>query len=120
MRGEARVSQVLGGAESVWLSVIVMGELLDGFRNGTREQENRDVLAEFLQQGTVRVTPVTQETSEVYSEIRQQLRRDGSPIPTNDIWIAAQAVELGAVLITSDQHYRRVAGLRIHPAGWLS
>ena len=90
---------------------MALGELLCGFRGGRRERENRERLREFLSSPRVVVTPITPETSEFYANILTALRREGTPIPTNDIWIAACALEHGAHLATSDTHFEKVPGL---------
>ena len=99
------------GAESILFSPIVLGELMFGFRHGTRFKENMDDLDRFLDHDAVDLLPIGKITSDRYSRIAAKLRQQGSPIPTNDIWIAAQAMEQGAELITSDRHFEKIAGL---------
>ena len=82
-----------------------------GFRNGTRFKENMDGLDRFLGHEAVDLVPIGKITSDRYSRIAVKLRKQGTPIPTNDIWIAAQAMEHGAELITSDQHFDKVSGV---------
>ena len=98
-------------AELVLFSPIVLGELMFGFRNGTRFKKNMDDLSSFLQQGVVELALIGDITSDRYSRIAEQLKRKGTPIPTNDIWIAAQTMEHGAELITTDQHFEKINGL---------
>lgn len=98
-------------AESVLISPIVAGELLGGFRRGTRWRENLADLQRFLAQPRVHFLPVTWTTAERYGRIYAALRRLGKPIPTNDMWIAAQAMETGAELLSSDPHFGYVEGL---------
>ena len=98
-------------AELVLFSPIVLGELMFGFRNGTRFKKNMDDLSSFLQQGVVELALIGDITSDRYSRIAEQLKRKGTPIPTNDIWIAAQTMEHGAELITTDQHFEKIDGL---------
>jgi len=68
-------------------------------------------LTRFLEHEAVEVVPVADVTADRYSRIALQLRRQGTPIPSNDIWIAAQAMEYGAELLTSDRHFEHVGGL---------
>jgi tRNA(fMet)-specific endonuclease VapC len=56
---------------------------------------------------------LTLETAEIFGEIKDRLRRAGAPIPVNDLWLAAQAVETGSVLVTYDKHFSQVPGLRL-------
>jgi len=60
----------------------------------------------------VDVLPVTAKTADSYALVYAGLRRKGQPIPTNDLWIAASALELGAALLTRDAHFSQIDGLR--------
>ena len=82
-----------------------------GFRNSTKFQENMQVLDKFLSHEVVEPIQIGKITSDRYSRIGTQLKHQGTPIPTNDIWIAAQTMEHGAELITSDQHFEKISGL---------
>ncbi len=113
LSGDERVLNVLGDAETVYLSAIVMGELFAGFRSGSKFRENRAQLSRFLQKPTVRVLPIGGETAEVFGQVKDTLKRAGSPIPMNDVWIAAQAIETGSVIATFDEHFKKVPGLRL-------
>ncbi len=110
--GDERILEALDQAEQVLLSVIVLGELHAGFRGGSRLVENRARLNDFLGKPLVEALEVSAETSEVYGQIKDSLRKAGNPIPINDVWLSAQALETGAVLVTFDEHFRHVAGLR--------
>lgn len=104
------VDRVLA-AESILFPPIVLGELMFGFRNGARFKENMRDLNEFLHHEAVELAQIGEITSDRYSRIAAQLKREGTPIPSNDIWIAAQTMEHGAELITLDRHFNRIAGL---------
>ncbi len=95
-------------AQALLLPSIALGELLAGFTNGNREAQNRALLHEFLASPRVRVVPTTAETAERYRAIVVTLRRQSTPIPTNDIWIAAVAMEAGVPVLTSDDDFNRV------------
>jgi tRNA(fMet)-specific endonuclease VapC len=98
------------------MSAVVAGELLFGFRNGSRFAANRSDLDAFLAAPRVRFLPTTFTTADRYGSISASLRRRGRPLPQNDIWIAAQALEHGADLISFDDHFGAVEGLAwIHP-----
>ncbi|MBL7210887.1 MAG: type II toxin-antitoxin system VapC family toxin [Desulfobacteraceae bacterium] len=105
------VVEIIVGAEWILFSPVVLGELMFGFRNGTRFKENMNELNEFLQHDVVELAQIGKTTSDRYSRIAAQLKRKGTPIPSNDIWIAAQTMEHGAELITSDQHFEKIDGL---------
>ena len=112
MLGAAEVVDVVAHADSLYLNSIVLGELLGGCAAGTREPKNRAELARFLDSPRVKVLPITVDTADSYALIYAGLRRKGQPIPTNDLWIAASALEHGAALLTRDAHFSHVDGLR--------
>jgi tRNA(fMet)-specific endonuclease VapC len=93
------------------VSSISPGELLAGFAGGAREHLNRRQLAEFLDSPRVTVYAVTESTAELYSSVLNSLRQAGTPIPTNDIWIAAVALGNGLRLYSLDRHFASVPGL---------
>ena len=98
-------------ADETLLPTVVAGELLYGFRCGTRFERNRAELEDFTSSPFVTVVPVTMDTADRFGRIAAALRAKGKPIPTNDIWIAAQAMETGAELLSFDRHYEAVEGL---------
>ena len=106
-------------SEQVFLSAVVVGELLYGFRKGLRTEQNIRELYAFLDSPYVTFVPVSLVTADRYARITTSLRAKGRPIPSNDIWIAAHAMETGADLVSSDQHFEEVDGLAwVHiPAG---
>ena len=112
LTGDEKGLAVIGRAETVYLSVIVIGELLVGFKGGTREQDNKRFLEAFASKLKVEILEINIETSEVYAEAKNMLKRSGNPIPTNDLWIASQAIENGIVVVTYDKHFRMIPGLR--------
>lgn len=112
MQGAVEVVDVVAHADRLYLNSIVMGELLAGFAAGTRGPKNRAELAQFLDSPRVEVLPVTMQTADSYALVYAGLRRKGQPIPTNDLWIAASALEQGAALLTLDAHFLQIDGLR--------
>jgi tRNA(fMet)-specific endonuclease VapC len=112
-RGNEEVLATISGAEAVYMSVIVLGELYTGFKNGTKEKHNRLWLSQFLAKPTVQVFDVTIGTADIFSVIMHALRKKGTPIPINDIWLAAQAFETGSALVTFDSHFKHIQGLRL-------
>ncbi len=111
MRGRTEVARRVRRSEQVLLSAVVVGELLFGFRNGSRYDENLQELETFLDNPYVRFVPVSMTTADRFGRIATRLRQNGRPIPTNDIWIAAHAMETGADLLSYDQHFDAVDGL---------
>lgn len=108
MEGHEAIVDSLRRAESIVLNPIVLGELEAGFRLGSRPEENRARLGRFLSSARVRIVGVDEETALRYGWIYESLRRGGTPIPTNDIWIAATAMQYGLHLITTDDHFEDV------------
>jgi tRNA(fMet)-specific endonuclease VapC len=95
-------------ANRIILPATVIGELHHGFRKGAKFEENARKLREFLTEPQVSVHPVTTRTAEIYGEFVLHLQRHGTPIPTNDIWIAAAAHECRGRLVSSDDHFRHL------------
>lgn len=108
-RGEERVAALLDGAEWIGMPAITLGELRSGFLLGGRREANEAELREFLSNPVVEELRVDGEASRHYAEIVVDLRRAGTPIPTNDIWIAAVAAREGALVVTYDPHFDRIA-----------
>ena len=110
-RGHAEVADRVRRAEEVLLSVVVVGELLLGFRLGTRFRKNVAELEAFLDNPYVSLVPVTLTSADRFARIAVALRAKGHPIPTNDVWIAAHAMETGAELVSFDAHFEAIDGL---------
>jgi tRNA(fMet)-specific endonuclease VapC len=109
--GDARVHDLIAAAEIVFVPVIVLGELHGAFDVGMRARENRVALSEFLNEPFVRVAAVSADVARQYGRVYAALRRAGTPIPANDIWIAATAIDLGACLLTFDRDFEHVGAL---------
>ncbi len=112
MLGEVDAVEVVAHADKLLLNSVVLGELLGGFAAGTREPKNRAELARFLNSPRVEVLPITAQTADSYALVYVGLRRKGLPVPTNDLWIAASALEHAAALLTRDGHFAQIDGLR--------
>lgn len=110
-RGVDAVIRRVTRAETVFLSAVVAGELLSGFRQGMRLRKNLAELDAFIDNPHVTVVPVSLVTADRFGRIAAALRAKGRPIPTNDIWIAAHAMETGADLLSFDAHFVEVDGL---------
>jgi len=109
--GNARVFDLVAAAETISVPVTVLGELQGAFELGSRVQENLVALTEFLAEPFVTVIPTTPSVARHYGRIYAALRRAGTPIPANDMWIAAATLETGACLVTFDGDFARVQGL---------
>ena len=109
--GDSRVRDYVAAAEIVVMPATVLGELYGAFELGTRGRENRVALGEFLAEPFVMVAPATATVARHYGRLYAALRRAGTPIPVNDMWIAATAIEQGGCLLTFDRDFERVAGL---------
>ncbi len=113
LAGDKNVLASLGKAETVYMSVFVLGEIYAGIKGGTKEQKNKNILEKFLDKSTVLILDATSETSEIFGHIKHQLRRNGTPLPINDVWIAAHTMETGSVIISYDIHFLKVPGIRV-------
>ena len=111
MRGTPEAIVVLRTSDRLLMCPIVLGELRNGFGRGTREADNLESLHQFLRSPRVEPVSITPDTAEHYAAILNRLQAKGTPIPTNDIWIAACAIEHGAKLATYDRHFAQVDGL---------
>jgi tRNA(fMet)-specific endonuclease VapC len=101
----------LKNAGKLWLPFFVLGELEYGVSHSSQPERQRQALSLFVQ-GTDLLLPSEMTTRE-YGRIKAELARAGSPIPENDVWIAAQAIEHGLPLATCDAHFSRVQGLTV-------
>jgi tRNA(fMet)-specific endonuclease VapC len=111
MNGHNGVANKVRRAERVFLSAVVAGELIFGFRNGSRYEKNIAELDDFLGSQFVEFLPVSYTTADRFGRIAALLRRKGTPMPSNDIWIAAHAIESGAELLSFDRHFEDIESL---------
>lgn len=112
-RGDKEIIEVIQHAEKIGVSPVVLGELLGNFDHGNKAKQNRNELQQFLASSRVKIFPLTSDTPNFYSQVYASLKRKGQPIPTNDMWIAAQALENGCVVCTFDKHFQAIDGLII-------
>ena len=110
-RGEERVIRLLEAAEELIIPSIVAGELISGFLQGTRWEANWSEFKEFLNQPGVRLQETGLIEAEKYGMLVKNLKEAGTPVPTNDIWIAATALARGASVITRDAHFEHFKGV---------
>jgi len=104
-RGHHEAAELLDRASYVAVPSIVIGELWLGFMGGGRTRENELELDQFLEHRVVEEVPVDRDVARIYAEIVHALKTKGTPLPTNDIWIAAAAARVGATVLTFDKHF---------------
>ena len=110
-RGDVRTRDIFRHAPEIALNATVMGELLAGFASGSHAARNRRELAEFLSSPRVRQLVVDGETAEHYAVLFAGLRKKGRPVPTNDLWIAASAMQYGYAVFSFDKHFTEMDNL---------
>jgi predicted nucleic acid-binding protein len=110
-RNETEAVSLLKRVEYIGINTVILGELLAGFRCGNRERENRIELDQFLDSPRVFTIALDDETAEFYAQVFSELRQKGRPIPSNDLWLAASALQHGLALATYDEHFSSVSGL---------
>jgi tRNA(fMet)-specific endonuclease VapC len=104
-RGHAGAIDAIRRARKIGVPAIVLGELRAGFRLGVRRDESERVLAEFLSHPVVEVMDVDGDAATCFADLYVELRRAGTPVPSNDLWIAALALRDGATVLTFDAHF---------------
>jgi tRNA(fMet)-specific endonuclease VapC len=107
-RGDPAVVEIIGMASWIGVPSVVLGELRTGFFLGSHAARNEDELRKFLYHSSVEVLDVDDDAARIYAEIMVALRKAGTPLPTNDIWVAAVAVREGATVLTYDEHFRLI------------
>lgn len=113
-RGDAMAMDRIARADRIVVPLPVLAELRIGFRGGRRETRNLDELEQFLSSSRADVPPMTEQTAILYTEIFATLRQKGTPIPINDVWIAAIVLEQGAILCSRDTHFSLIEGLPLN------
>lgn len=108
LRGNPHIKHAIQRADEIYLTPVILGELFSGFKMGTQEKKNRVLLQDFLTSPRVYVIDVDEETAERYAAILCALRTQGTPVPTNDLWIAASAMQYGLRILTTDGHYLKI------------
>jgi tRNA(fMet)-specific endonuclease VapC len=111
LRGDKELADLLATCEHVAVPLTVLGEIKAGFLGGSQRDRNEQLLSGFFKRPNTRVLLPSRETAEQYARLFVQMRRAGTPIPDNDMWIAALAVEHDLTLITRDEHFERIPQL---------
>ena len=110
-RGDAALAERLGLCDEVWIPLVVLAEIKAGFLGGTERHRNEILLRKLLSKTTVGVLLPDRETAEHYARLFVQLKRAGTPVPDNDLWIAALALQHDLLLITRDKHFKNIPQL---------
>ncbi len=113
LAGDENVLNALAKTDTVYMSIFVLGELYAGFKAGSREKENKEILDRFLQKPTVTILDATIDTSDVFGMLKNILKKAGTPLPINDVWIASHAVETGSTIVTYDSHFKKIPTIRL-------
>lgn len=113
LRGNKTVLEWLEKSETILMSVIVIAELLSGFKGGSKEKFNFEILNKFLTNPKIKIIDVTLQTANLFSELKNYLRIKGKPIPINDIWIAAHSYQYESILISYDKHFKEIPNISI-------
>jgi tRNA(fMet)-specific endonuclease VapC len=108
-RGNEEIALLLDQAKFVGVPTVALGELRTGFLLGGMRERNEAELELFLDHPAVEILPVDSEVTRRYAEIVVDLRQAGTPVPTNDIWIAAIAARNGTAVLSCDEHFKRIA-----------
>ena len=109
--GDADLADLLSACEEVWIPLVVLAEIKAGFYGGTQRHRNEALLSKLLAKATVGVLLPGRETAEHYARVFVQLKRAGTPVPDNDLWIAALALENDLALISRDRHFEKIPQL---------
>ncbi|HET7502301.1 MAG TPA: type II toxin-antitoxin system VapC family toxin [Kofleriaceae bacterium] len=111
--GKRDVVERLETAEAIFVPFVVLSELRAGFAAGTKGRANERALHRFLAQAGVEVLHTTDATTRSYAALYRQLRTQGTPIPTNDLWIAAIVLEHDLALYSRDAHFQALPQLNL-------
>lgn len=107
-QGDSALAERLAACDEVWIPLIVLAEIKAGFYGGTQQHQNEILLRKTLAKPTVAVLLPSRETAEHYARLFVQLKRAGTPVPDNDLWIAALVLEHDLGLITRDRHFQKI------------
>lgn len=111
--GNEKIRDILENADEILIPVTVLGELYSGFQIGSFTEKNLTELNEFLSKPGVSIIEINKEIAFRYGFLTKKLRKQGTPISTNDIWIAAATMDTGSILLSSDKHFKEIPGLMV-------
>lgn len=110
-KGVSEIVELFASAERLYMPFVVLAELRAGFRCGTVSRQNEQFLTQFLENRRVELLFADSITTQVYADVYAQMRQQGTPIPTNDLWIAALAIQHTLPLCTRDEHFANIRQL---------
>jgi len=108
VNGEPDAQMPIDQADQVFIPLVVIAELRTGFRLGTRQIENEATLVKILREPQIEILYPDEATTHFYAQVMVDLRKRGTPIPSNDLWIAALVIQNGLTLFTRDRHFANV------------
>ncbi len=112
-KGNPEIRKILENADEIYIPSIVLGELYAGFQMGSKLRKNIKDLKEFIELPGIYIIDLGESIAERYGLLIKILKENGTPLPTNDVWISATALENGARIATFDEHFQLVPGLMI-------
>ncbi len=112
-KGNSSAISLLYQANTIAINAVIMAELLAGFTLGNKEKQNVEEFNYFLKLPQCKFLSINQEIAKYYAQIFKQLKLSGNPIPTNDIWIAASALQHELTLFTYDKHFKSIQNLKL-------
>lgn len=107
-KSQPSIVKALSEADRVYVPAVVLGELYYGFEAGSQKSYNEKLLEEFLQSQRIEILTVELRTAQIYGHLRAYLKSQATPIPINDIWIAALAVQYGLSILSLDAHFNHL------------
>lgn len=113
LRGNTEILDYIKSSSHIYFSIFVIAELLAGFKGGTKENNNVEVLNNFLSKSKVEIVNANYETANIFAQIKSELKTKGTPIPINDIWIAAHTIQTNSTLISKDKHFNNIDNITI-------
>ena len=111
--GLEEILAIMGSSDRTYISSIVLGELFAGFFKGNKYEYNYKILERFLDDPDVFHLHVDPQTAKIFGQLKCQLEKQGTPIPLNDIWIAAHALQTNSMLVTYDKHFQHIQQLQL-------
>jgi tRNA(fMet)-specific endonuclease VapC len=111
-KGNEQVKAHLERSDRIYIPSIVSGELFAGFNQGNRREINYAEFTHFMNFPGITIKAIDHNEAVIYGHLIQQLKKNGTPIPSNDLWIATVALSLGLPLLTRDTHFEVITGLQ--------
>ncbi|MFB6306149.1 MAG: type II toxin-antitoxin system VapC family toxin [Flavobacteriales bacterium] len=116
-RGNPFAVDIMKRAREIVFTPVVLGELYSGFNLSKKQKENLSEFNELLKNEKVEMVNINETTSKYYANIYKELKYKGKPIPSNDIWIAASAMEFDFNVFSNDKHFNFINDIRVISEG---